>query len=244
VTLGVLLLWPALAAAEDKVYRIEIYQGPYRTVHYVSTNPDEGAAMRERARYENEGALADEVAELKRQYVRGEHLLDAGRRPVQAAYYGVSVDSSAYASLGYGYGYNPGFGYTYAGYYPFGGGYGYNGVVGGSTNVSRGLEHGVGDEGPIKRDLARVIAGESGLGTPARAYASTEGPVKRVRNETARQATLTLKDGKEVKGLIQPSPEADWIVLRDGKADVWVLRSEVVRMRIEDAQGVKPAVDK
>jgi hypothetical protein len=252
VILGILLGPTLAAAADDKpaeprngVYRVEIYQGPYRSVHYVgkTASPSEEAGLREQSRYENEAALADEVAALKRQYVRGEQVLDAGRRPVQAAYYGMSVDTSAVSYLNYGAG--AGFGYSYAGFYPFGG-YGYNGVVGGSTSVSRGLEHGVGDEGPLKRGLAQVIAAESASGGSSRVFAPAgrrgEAPVG--LGEPEREATLTLKDGKEVKGLVLPASNAEWFVLRDGKADVWVRSSEVVRARLEEAKGVKPAVDK
>jgi hypothetical protein len=254
------LMGPTLAAGQDDraapprdgLYRLDVYQGPFRSVQYVTKGrpPADEAAAREQARAENSAYLADEVDALKRQYVRGEMLLDAGRRPVQSSLYGVSTDYSSASYLGYGYG--PGgyngyygalapYGYALGGY-----GYGYGGYVAGSANVSRGLEHGVGDEGPIKRDLAQVIAGESGPGTSGRAYTSTgrrNGVEPVAHGDEPRQATLTLKDGKEIKGLLLSS-SAEWFVLRDGKADVWVRSSEVLRMRLEEASNVKPAVDK
>jgi len=147
---------------EKEMRRIVIYQGPYRSVQYVpgSSDPSDEYAARERARVENEAIVAADLSELKRQYVRGELLLDAERRPVQARLYGTSIESTNSSSLAYGYG-PGGYGYGYWGGYGYGG-YGYyNGLQGSTTSVSYSLANGVGDEGPIKREIARVLAGQA-----------------------------------------------------------------------------------
>jgi hypothetical protein len=250
VLLGVLLA-PTLAAADeprDGIYRIEIYQGPYRSVEYVSKAPGDEAALRERGRYETEAALADDLASLKLQYVRGEQMLDLQRRTVQAQLYGMSTESTTSSYLGYGFG--GGYGGMVAGYplyamggYGFYGGYPYWNAIGGTTTVSRGLQYGVGDEGDLKRSLVRSIAGDAGgsggSGRPVARNTAVGIPPK------PQTATLTLKNNEKIKGELQQSNDPDWILLKDGKSTVRVRTSEVLMMRIEDAgDAVKPAVDK
>jgi hypothetical protein len=141
------------------VHRIEIYNGPYRTVHYFSdgASAEEQGKLRDRERTENEAALADQMQGLLRQYVADESILERRRRDVQLLFYGHSnvitelyPDYSQYFP-GYGYGYYwPYNNYGSYGYYPYGSGYG-------NVTSMNGL-FGVGDEGRLKTELTKSLA--------------------------------------------------------------------------------------
>jgi hypothetical protein len=130
-------------------HQMEIYNGPVRTVHYFSAGAStaERSNMREVERSENEAALADQLLDLRRQYVSNERFLENRRREVQKLYYGY------HASYNYGYyGYYSPFAY----YAYLGNGAEYWPGLGNGT-VSQGL-FGVGDEGVIKAAIAQTLA--------------------------------------------------------------------------------------
>jgi hypothetical protein len=144
-------------------HRMEIFNGPYRTVHYYSDEASaaDQAKLREREHNENEAALADQLQALLRQYVADESYLERRRREVQWLYYGHanvintgldSYDYDYFAPYRYGYS-SPYYGYGY------GGGYGY--PLPGYTSVTsmNGL-FGVGDEGRFKSELAKALAAQ------------------------------------------------------------------------------------
>lgn len=143
-------------------HRLEIYNGPYRTVHYFADGASaaEQDKLRERERTENEAALTDQVHALLRQYVADESLLERRRRDVQWLYYGHSnVTTSTFSPYGYGY-YAPYYGYygPYTSYGYYGYGYPYGGDFTSVTSTN-GL-FGVGDEGRMKAELAKVLAAQ------------------------------------------------------------------------------------
>jgi hypothetical protein len=163
--LALSLLAAAPAWAEDKnpppppsnpdVVRMEIYNGPLRTVAYFSRNlsPGEASALRELAQAENEQTVADHLLALRAQYVVDEEALEAKRRNMQMLLYGYNADitTSAYAEAGPGWGY-PWWG-GYGGYYGRGG----YAAAGYSADINHTLAVGVGDEGVMKNTLARVV---------------------------------------------------------------------------------------
>jgi hypothetical protein len=176
------------AADEPGVHRMEIYNGPVRTVHYVyrGLSPSEASAVRELERAENENTLAGEMLNLRLQYVAGERVAEAQRRFAQQQLYGFSegqVQSTSYSAgwrhgpLGYistGRPWWGGGGWGWGGW--GGGGYGYashgGSVSGGFTSTdSVGLAVGVGDEGRIKTAMAQTIANQA---TPDYAARATE----------------------------------------------------------------------
>src|SRR5262245_57512226 len=87
---------PAVGPADDKdepgVHRMEIYNGPLRTVHYIYRGlaPSEAQAVRELERAENENILASDLLALRQQYASGERTFDAQRRFRQEQLYGYS----------------------------------------------------------------------------------------------------------------------------------------------------------
>ena len=127
-------------------FRMEIYNGPVRTVHYFSAGASkaEQSELREVERSENEASLADQLLDLRRQYVSNERFLENRRREVQHLNYGY------YSTNNYGY-YSP---YAYYGNFWNGNPY-WPGL--GSGTVSQGL-FGVGDEGVIKTEIAKTLA--------------------------------------------------------------------------------------
>jgi hypothetical protein len=187
-TLGLLLAastaWaqPAEKPAGGGIHRMVIYNGPARAVHYVygpDVAPADVAAARDLERAENEVALADELQQLKLEYVRNERDMEAHRHALQRLLYGYS--SVTYGNplnlLGGGWawgGYYPGYGNYYSGYaWPYWGGYssGY-----GSVNS---LANGVGDEGVIKTTLAGSALGlKQALPAPPPLPGPEKGPEK------------------------------------------------------------------
>jgi hypothetical protein len=145
---------PPKPAAEPGFHRMEIYNGATRTVHYVPAGASaaDQTRVRDRERAENDAALADDLAMLRRQYVRDESFLQNRRTNVQQLFYGYSNQI--------GGGYYPGWGWGgyLLGYLGYGYGYPYFGFGVGASNS---LMWGVGDEGVIKRELARTLAGPS-----------------------------------------------------------------------------------
>jgi hypothetical protein len=154
---------PPAQAKPPAAHRMEIYNGPYRTVHYFS---DGGSAadqtkLRDDERRENEAAVADQVNALLRQYLADESLLQRRRRDVQLLFYGHSnvinewlIGGQVVGAYPYGFGYGGG---PYASYGPYGG-YSYpsygSGYWPGTVTSMNGV---FGDEGPMKLELIRAL---------------------------------------------------------------------------------------
>jgi hypothetical protein len=157
--------------SEPAAVKMEIFEGPNRTVRYFGNgSPGEQAMLGDLERAENEMAYLKDLQALRRQYVTSERTVEPMRRYVQEQLYGTSIGTSwtnlqggVFASGGYGY--TPGYAYPYA--YPYNyGGYGYPGMTaylgGSSTEIMRSLAYGVGDEGCLKNAIAPVIAQQAG----------------------------------------------------------------------------------
>jgi hypothetical protein len=155
----------------ERVYRMEIYEGPNRTVRYfgLGASPGERAALNDLERAENEMDYVNKLQDLRRLYVNNEITLQPQRLYVQEQLYGTQISyGRTDLNAGYGYGYGGGgWGWgvnDYISAYPWGpwgsGQYpGFSGYLGGaSTNIVRSLANGMGDEGVLKRDLSQVIA--------------------------------------------------------------------------------------
>ncbi len=234
------------------VHRMEIYNGPARMVHYFtnSASPGEHASLAALERAENEAAYVRDLLGLRHRYVRDDGALDARRLVVQQRLYGLSVNG---ASFGYQNGTS---GYP-AGAYPYVFGYaGYNGAsygYGTSRAVTESLANGIGDEGVLKTELARVIAAQA---TPE--YAATVARyqdavlAQAARSDTLRaglrlpdnkvrpaaleaRAVVTLKGGDKLEGTLVHE-DNDWVTLDTGKKEVMVRTSEVVRVERDKAR--------
>jgi len=253
---------PAVSQTPPGVHAMEIYNGTMRTVHYFpsSTSPSEVAALRELEQAENEMALSDRLLDLRRQYVSDERLLEARRFSQQMLLYGYSTQTAALAAYGPGVG-----GYPYGGLYGYAGvgGYPYlgGGVVGGGSSSTASLAYGVGDEGAIKTDIARVLAAQATPDARARATQNLDRALAQagqfdslrrdlkivpVTQRAPEGDVLVLKDGTRVQGKITKE-DADWVTMKTGSGDrTWeerVRMSEVVRILKGDASGVKPATN-
>jgi hypothetical protein len=232
-----LLLAATAAWAQDKkaapppeergfVHRMVIYNGPVRTVHYINRglSPGEQAAARDLERAENEVALADQLLDLRIQYVADEQALQAHRRHMQELLYGYSSQTTAQAGVfsGPGYGYSPYYGY--GGYWGRGWGGGWGGYASVSSSAFNSLAYGVGDEGVIKSEMARTLAGQAVPEYAARAGQGLSAALARASQYESFRSALGLR-AKE-----PPPPEestsafpADAAVvvtrLRDGKSE-------------------------
>src|SRR5579871_4127263 len=123
----------AVETAPASVYKLEVYQGPNRIVHYVPSgdlSTSDRLAAYEMERAENDLAYAHNLQRLKQQYVNSERVLEPQRRYVQELLYGSSISYGSSFSNSIGAGGNGGFGYGGRGYFPYVfGGYG-NGSIG------------------------------------------------------------------------------------------------------------------
>jgi hypothetical protein len=245
---------PDVARPPVGVGRIEIYEGPRRTVHYVAPNlsPGEQAALRDLARAENEAAYADEMLALKRLYVDSERTLEPYRRFIQQQLYGFSTSStySGYVSGGFG-GYGGG-NYPYAFDNAYGGG-GYGGGYfgGASTSVSRSLANGMGDEGVMKSAMAREIASQAtpeyagatardlGVATGriassdqlAKGFGIARSNVLPAAAPSPAHIVLTLKGGEKVEGTVY-GEDTDWFRVDTPTGTVSVRKSEVSKVEM------------
>jgi hypothetical protein len=236
--------------------------------------PSEMAALRDLERAENDANAAGTMAALRNLYVRDEIRMEHQRHRVQMAMYGTATKSTFGSYLGGGAapgGYamgsfpipnnyalvqNPMYGT--AGIYPGQLAYsplypnvytpGFWGDTGLTNTVTRsdGLQHGMGDEGAMKTEIARAMATQY---TPESAAATARGvdfAIGRVASlpnlrkglgmkEPGNVAeagfgtiTLTLKDGKELKGeLIREDP--DWLYVQTDNEDVSVRKTDVTK---------------
>jgi len=159
---------PAGQAKQPASHRMEIYNGPYRTVHYFSASGSsqaDQAKLNEIERTENAAALGDQVHGLLGQYLANERVLERRRFQVQNLYYGHSNVISQWLIGGQAMGANP---YAYDYYYPYNYGYygpyygyygGGSGYWPGTVTSMNGLA-GATDGGLIKAELARALAAQ------------------------------------------------------------------------------------
>jgi len=208
------------------VHRMEIYNGPTRTVAYIygGLSPSEESAVREMQRTENEAALADDLLALRREYVSSELALEARRRAVQGLLYGYANEASntfTASSGGWVGGYG---GYPYLSAYPYANPYGYlpasySASFSGSTMNS--LAYGVGDEGVIKTAMARTIAGQATPEYASQANLAVQTAMARgSQSDSIRTAMgMTKKEPVAAAGFETTTAGADVVVTRtlDGK---------------------------
>jgi len=237
------------AQNESGIHRMEIWNGPVRTVHNFSRgfSPGEVAALRALEHAEAGLAIADEVQGLRRLYLRNERVLEQRRGQVNPLLYGYSTESAAggFDTSGYaGYGRYP-YAYLYGG-----GGIASSGTFG-FGSVTKTLASGIGNEGVIKNELAHTLTDASASDAYARAARAYDVAVARVaesdRLRTALgwrkgeaspvkeerwvggQVSVTTKDGKMVDGKLVRE-EAEWITVETATEEVSLRKSEVTRI--------------
>ena len=254
---------PSDSDTDSGVHRLVIMNGSNQTVHYFSKNGSQGeqTALRGLERAENEAALADDMQSLRSQYLSTERALEARRRQVQLNLYGVSQSSNSSSSLSTGFpGGYAGYGFGYSG---FAGGFGpyYTGTDGfntqntylsSSSNFSRSLANGIGDEGQFKRDMVAQMARQSGPDYANSAAANLD----RARNNVVvalnnrpqgkdsnvrgadfsinkpRKAKVTLKDKTVLNGTLLQE-DNDWIVLKVDDSEERIRMADVARISLQ-----------
>jgi hypothetical protein len=250
--------------SQDGYHRMEIYNGPVRTVVYFGNGMSAGeqSTLRDMARAENELAMSDLVQQLRMQYLLGERNLEARRQVMNPLLYGMSATnrSAEYQTFGeggspygggYGGGYAPGFGTGT--FYDVG----YMASLASSTTYSLGA--GVGSEGVVKNDLMKSLLAEAtpeyrarlsrnmDRATAAVAESNTLRDKMNIKEAAATTDTasdsVTLKDGTTISGTIVKE-DNDWVTIKTtaGKnsREEKVRASEVVRISRPD-KGVRPA---
>jgi hypothetical protein len=251
--------------AGPEVHKMEIYNGSLRTVAYYNTGLSQGdsALLRDLERAENEISFTDHLLALRSQYAVDEQALQAHRRNLQMLLYGYNADlsSSAFAASGGG----PGNGYLG----PWGGGWGwggggygsYNGwggyaSAGASTDITHTLAVGMGDEGVIKNELAKILASPVIPDLAARAEKSLAVASARVSESPGLAAALdktapgygiqraaegpdvvTLKSGATVKGTIV-SKNPDWLEVMVPTGAGTNRRYRMTSIRLDDVKGI------
>jgi hypothetical protein len=245
---------PAVGNADKQdagVHRMEIYNGPMRSVHYVyrGLSGSEAQAVRELEMAENEAILARDMLALRQQYVSGERTFDAQRRATQEQLYGFT-ESSASAAAFSAYRRVGEYGRTW-GFFPFGGwGYG-DGFSSGATAsafssadaVSLGM--GVGDEGVVKTAMAPIVAGQATPDYAAKANQYLTAATARAAASPLVRDSLKLKaadaayagnvvitrvlDGKseKIEGKVL-SEEGDWLILETPQGKRRLMKSTIV----------------
>jgi len=228
---------------------MEIFNGPYRTVRYFSQDQSasEQNTLRDLARAENEASVADQWLALREQYLRNERALENQRHAVNRIYYGYSTTEATALTP-----FSPA--PSFPGLAPFGvglaggvsTGFPLAGVFSpGSPGVgSSGLEHDIGSEGVLKRELAKVIASQVTPEHLAKVYRKRDNALARVapsaspRNgvrlasfESTEEAPdiITLKDGSRLAGTVVRE-ENDWLHLDTGVQKVRIRKDEVARI--------------
>jgi hypothetical protein len=242
---------------------MDIYNGGLRTVHYFGRNMSTGdqTTLADLERADNQASAGDLLAQLHREYLVNERAMEARRHQVQMLLYGYSSDTGSggltgaapFASLAYAGGYR--YPYLYAGSAYLGlGGYGL-----GATNS---LANGIGDEGVLKTDLARVWSAQA---TPERVAElrrdrdallartsqsdslraafnpGAKGGVAPAANEsTARpHVVVTTKANEKIEGTLV-NEDKEWLTVDTGKEEVSVRTSDATRIA-KSKPAVKPA---
>jgi hypothetical protein len=257
VVLGVALAASCPAQEKPPFHRMEIYNGPNRTVAYfgLDLSPGERAALRDLERTENDAAYADSLLALRRQYVNSELLLEPRRQTVQQVLYGRSIQRSL-GAFAAGAAYGAGALGSFYPYYPYAYGYGSFGsglglspgfALAASSTLSESLANGVGYEGAIKTEMARTIAAQAAPDYAAgTARASTNAlanaaeypklrtglglPAAGAPEQPPRKVTVILKEKNEkVEGnLIRE--DAEWIRVETPTEEVDIRKADVARI--------------
>jgi hypothetical protein len=199
---------PAKPAADNeaRVHRMEIWNGPVRSVSYFTQgySPGEESALRDLGRAENELAIADDVQGLRRLYLRNERILEQRRGQVNPLLYGYSSEYAAglfpgYVAGSFGYGGFAGFpsGYPYGvgGFGNIAGTFGYPGAGASLGSVANSLAFGVGSEGVIKDVLAQTLAPSAGPEAVTRAARAYDAAVARVADSDRLRTALGWDKG-------------------------------------------------
>lgn len=227
---GQLMVKPAKGDLDTppSIYRMEIYNGPMRTVHYVTPSymsPGDSASLRELEKAENEMALVDQLYNLRAQYAVNEQALEAKRRTMQDLLYGYNRDeSSTYAAGASG---PATFGWGGWGGLPVAGGmYGWlgNGWGGGafsqvtaSGNSSHSLAVGVGaNEGAIKNAVAQNLMSPVLSEHAALAYRNYKAALARLDDSPRLRDGMGLPDSVSRATPAEFDPKADVLFLKDG----------------------------
>jgi hypothetical protein len=240
-------------AEEAGVHRMEIYNGPLRSVHYIyrGLSPSEAQAVRELERAENESTLANEMLALRMQYVSGERGADAQRRFSQQQLYGYTAAESEAGAISYGRRVYP---YGYIGSSPFWGGWGmgWGGYGGGGMMASGafssadavGLGLGVGDEGRIKTEMARTVASQATPEYAARASQDLTSAAARASSYPVVRDSLNLSRAPAIAPV---DVAVEMELVRDGvktKVTGKLLREEGDYLIVETPDGKRKAFHK
>jgi len=250
------------------IYRMEIYNGPMRTVHYVTPSymsPGDSSSLRELEKAENELALHDQWYNVRAMYAVNEQALEARRRTMQDLLYGYNRDESSSYNYGAG-GILPGYGgmYGYLGTGWYGGYYAQS-----SGDTQHSLAVGVGaNEGAIKTAFAQTLMSPAHSEAAALAYRNYQAALARLDAsprlrdgmglpESAGPRAMPaefdptadvvyLKDGSKLSGKITKE-DADWITVETradkAKRTERVRASEVTRVSRGGGGGAKPAIE-
>jgi hypothetical protein len=210
------------------VHRMEIYNGPTRTIEYIYSglSPSEETAVRDMQRADSEAALADDLLALRRQYVRNERSFETRRHAVQNLLYGYAAEEPETFTSG-----RPAFGgfggYPYLSAYPYVSPYGYGpggyatGFAGYTGSSVYSLSPGVGDEGVIKTAMASTLAAQATPEYASQAHLARQNAVARAsQSDTLRTGLgLSKKEPVAAAGFETAMQGADVVVTRtlDGK---------------------------
>jgi hypothetical protein len=221
---------PPAQSNESRTHLLEIYNGPFRTVHYYGTGDSTGelASLRSNAHAEKQAELADLLLDLRKQYVHDERALQSRRKTVQQQWYGQANE--------YSFGYDPYWSYP-VGY----AGYGYSGFTAGgySGTTYNNLAFGVGDEGAIKSAIARTLANQA---TPKTAgYGPTAAEGFSVAPPGA-HVIVSCKIGdttEKIDGTLLDE-NADWIVVKTQAGNRTIPKRQVLEI-LEPGQAIQAA---
>ncbi len=252
---------------EARVHRMEIWNGPVRTVQYFSQgySPGEDAALRDLARAEENLAVEDQVIGLRRLYLKNERVLAQRRGQVNPLLYGYSSSYAAGLFPGvitrdYGYGAFAGYPYGVAGFGNVGAAIAYPGAAASLGTATNSLANGVGSECVTKDVLVQglgVATAPESVARAARAYDAAvarvaesdrlrialgwgKGPIATVGHErtVGGPVTVTTKDGKTFEGTLTQE-DGDWITVETKTDEVTLRKSDVTRIT-RPKKGEKP----
>jgi hypothetical protein len=245
---------PADLSKSGSPARIEIFNGPMRTVHYYSSglSRSDRLLLRDMEQAENEIALADQLAALRQQYVRDEIILERARRQAQEQLYGAvnsyatgvypdqlwAVDLNAALSFpgnpnlaafrGAAF---PGILPNYAG---FPGYFGLNNLYGGVGSLAAlGVE-----EGRLKTELARTLATQATPEYTAMARKNYEMAMERASRSDALARDLNLSKSPIRSAEAEKPPVHVTVTMKGGaKIEGTLLKDEGDRVVVKTADG-------
>jgi len=270
---------PASEDREPQVHRMDIYSGGLRTVHYFGQNMSSGdqTTLADLERSENQASTGDLLGQLHREYLVNERAMEARRHQVQMLLYGYSSETGAGGLTSSApltpYAYAPSYGYSsvigaggLSGVAPFVGSayaprYNSSYLYAGSPYLGAGtfeatatnsLANGIGDEGVLKKDLARTWSAQA---TPERiaelrrdrdAIAArisqsdglraafnpgAKGGVVPAANDSATRphVVVTTKSNEKIEGTLV-NDDKEWLTVDTGKEEVSVRSSDAVRI--------------